>query len=298
MKKIYLLISAFFLLTSISVENATAMKRRSTTLHVSKIPQRRCKKAVEDTQTQAIAPKASNTIVDAQTQTVEFTEPAASAEQHPSNNTATTQQIKVINTFVGPTSFTDWIKAEGIIEELKTKGIHDCLIRMLLTPQNILDSIFKQTIKLMDPLTDDTGIIIESVNINSVPLKIRPLLGSGFIHKGMTPLYFLNRICRYCQSTPSHYIVARIYIQRLIKKNTPNIFNNISFYRTYIAAFFLASKWLQDRIHPLKYYADVGGISKDELIKLEECFLNLIDFDIFVSPKEFKESFIQLINPS
>ena len=298
MKKISLLILAFFLITSISIENVIAMKRHCKSSHNVGSQKRQCKKDLEDTHSKTIAPTNALTMVDAQTQTVEPTEPEASVGQKPSQITIPVPQVKVINAFVGPTSFADWLEAEGIIEWLKIKGINDCLIRMLLNPNHILASVFEQTTKLITPLTDDTGVTIESVNINNEPLEIRPLLGTGAISKEMNPLLYLLRIDKYCPCTPSYYVVALIYLQRLIKKNTPNILNNISFYRTYLAAFIIASKWLQDKIHPINHYAEVGGIPKNELVSIEECFLNLIDFDIFVSPEEFKESFKQLIKPS
>ena len=296
MKKISLLISAFFLITSISIRNAIAMKRRGKPSHKTEIPKRRLKKTVTDEQAQTALPNITVTMIDAQTQTVEPTEPEASVGQNPSQITIPVPQVKVINAFVGHTSFADWLEAEGIIEWLKIKGINDCLIRMLLNPNHILASVFEQTTKLITPLTDDTGVTIESVNINNEPLEIRPLLGTGAISKEMNPLLYLLRIDKYCPCTPSYYVVALIYLQRLIKKNTPTIFNNISFYRTYLAAFIVASKWLQDKIHPIEHYAEVGGIPKNELISIEECFLNLIDFDIFVSPEEFKESFKQIMH--
>ncbi|MFH1254078.1 MAG: cyclin family protein [bacterium] len=295
MKKIYSLILTLFLLTSISIENAIAMKRRGKPSHATEIPKCRHKKALADEQAQTDLPNTAVTMVDTQTQTVESTKPAASAEQHPSKNPVHAQQLEVINTFVGPTSFADWIQTNGIINWLKMNGTNDCLIQILLTPQNILASVFEQTIKLMVTLTDDTGVIIESININNEPLKIRPFLGNGATSKETNPMLYLIRINKYCPCTPSYHVVALIYLQRLIKKNTPNIFNNISFYRTYIAAFILASKWLQDKVYTLTYYAQVSGIPKDELTSVEACFLKLIDFDIFVSPEEFKESFKQLI---
>ncbi|MFA6535658.1 MAG: cyclin family protein [Candidatus Babeliales bacterium] len=298
MKKISLLISAFFLIISVSIENVIAMKRHGKSSRNVGSQKRQCKKDLEDTHSKTIAPANVITMVDAQTQTVGPAELEASHAHNPSQITTPVPQVKVINAFVGPTSFADWLEAEGIIEWLKIKGINDCLIRMLLNPNHILASVFEQTTKLITPLTDDTGVTIESVNINNEPLEIRPLLGTGGINKEMNPLLYLLRIDKYCPCTPSYYVVALIYLQRLIKKNTPTIFNNISFYRTYLAAFIVASKWLQDKIHPIEHYAEVGGIPKNELISIEECFLNLIDFDIFVSPEEFKESFKQLIKPS
>ena len=252
MKKIYLLISVFLLITSVSIENAIAMKRLGKSYHKIGSQKRQCK-TLENAKPQTILPEAPVVMVDAQTQTAETTQLEASVHQNPSQ----------ITTFVGPTSFVDWLQAEWIIEWLKREGINDC------TNQKILSSVFEQIIKLIITLTDDTGDIIKSVNVNNEPLEIRPLLGTGAINKEINPLLYLIRIDKYCPCTPSYHVVALIYLQRLIKKHTPNILNNISFYRTYLAAFIVASKWLEDKVYTLPYYAQVGGIPKAELISIE-----------------------------
>lgn len=51
----------------------------------------------------------------------------------------------------------------------------------------------------------------------------------------------------------------------------------------------LATKFYEDEIHKNKYYAQVAGVSGDELLDLEKEFLEILNFNLFVREKEFDE---------
>lgn len=50
-------------------------------------------------------------------------------------------------------------------------------------------------------------------------------------------------------------------------------------------------KFLEDDYFSNSYYAKIGGIKLSELNHIEASFLKLIDFDIFIKEKEFKDCF-------
>jgi hypothetical protein len=72
-------------------------------------------------------------------------------------------------------------------------------------------------------------------------------------------------------------------ISKAESKRIFNVFNNISFYRMYLASLITAIKFLDDHRCGNLYYSKVGGIAPAELMDLELNFLKAIDFDLLVS---------------
>lgn len=51
----------------------------------------------------------------------------------------------------------------------------------------------------------------------------------------------------------------------------------------------ISHKFLDDAFLLNSAFANIAGLELEELNYLEEVFLEILDFDIFVSPEEFKE---------
>lgn len=60
-------------------------------------------------------------------------------------------------------------------------------------------------------------------------------------------------------------------------------------YRVLLVAALLAIKSLEDDVYPNSHYCKVGGISLQDLNRLEYEFLGRIDFRVCVSEKLFKK---------
>jgi hypothetical protein len=60
----------------------------------------------------------------------------------------------------------------------------------------------------------------------------------------------------------------------------------------------VSAKFYDDVYYTNKYYAKVGGISNEELNRLEYCLLDLLDFNIFVPPDKFEDFNIKVTKNS
>lgn len=84
-------------------------------------------------------------------------------------------------------------------------------------------------------------------------------------------------------------MVILIYINRFIDKYGPDVFNQCSCYRIFLAAFVVAVKCFDDIYYPNRFYASVGGIPLRNLNDLERCFLKIMDDKTFVSKDVFDD---------
>lgn len=253
MKKNILLISALCLFAFISIEDINAMKRRPAS-QSDQAPQAQRTKTSQDDIVQAAGAAAQSQA------------PAIAQSQAPDAAQSQT-----------PGSFVDWLSKN-------------------YTEENIIKTIFEQTKNLIVTLVSESDgkiIPIHSLDIAPEP-EVIPFLGNTHISaeyaspdQKITPDYFLTRIKKYTQNiTFLHFLIAYIYIKRLIVQRSPLIFNNITFYRIYLAAFVEASKWAFDQYFSTQHYAKLGGIPARELYTIEYQFLKITNFNLFVSAEE------------
>ena len=100
-------------------------------------------------------------------------------------------------------------------------------------------------------------------------------------------LGYLRRIIKYVKMEFSTLIISMIYIDRICKEKV--FLNEYNIHRIMLIAIYIAYKYNEDCIYDNKYLALVSGISKSEMILLEQEFLELIDFKLYVSEDLFKQ---------
>jgi len=86
----------------------------------------------------------------------------------------------------------------------------------------------------------------------------------------------------------SCFIIALIYIDRIIQNHTDFVLNSLSVHRMLITSVMLATKFFDDETFNNQYYARVGGLQITELNQLEEKFLFLIDFSLTIQAEVFE----------
>jgi len=95
---------------------------------------------------------------------------------------------------------------------------------------------------------------------------------------------YLERIHKYARCSESCFIVALIYIDRIVElKNF--VISNLNVHRVIITAVLLASKYQDDFFYNNAYYAKLGGVSVVEMNSLELTFLRTIEFSLHVKPE-------------
>ena len=98
---------------------------------------------------------------------------------------------------------------------------------------------------------------------------------------------FLQRILKYIKIEFSTLIIAMIYIDRICKEKV--FLNEYNIHRIMLIAIYIAYIYNEDRVFDNNYLALVSGLSKEEMLTLEEDFLDLIEFNLFVSEDTFEK---------
>ncbi|CAM8966023.1 unnamed protein product [Rhodiola kirilowii] len=97
---------------------------------------------------------------------------------------------------------------------------------------------------------------------------------------------YIERIYTYSSCSPSCFVIAHIYIDRLLQRQNMHM-TSLNVHRLLITAVMAAAKFMDDAFFNNAYYARVGGVSSKELNKLEMTFLFGIDFRLQVTVDTF-----------
>jgi hypothetical protein len=104
---------------------------------------------------------------------------------------------------------------------------------------------------------------------------------------------YLDRIQKYLNVNNSTLILSLIYIDRICKEKGIKLRKN-NIHRILFTSIVLSIKYNEDKFCKNSFYAKVGGISVKELTKLENAFLKLIEFKLFVSDDLFQKYYSYL----
>jgi hypothetical protein len=97
---------------------------------------------------------------------------------------------------------------------------------------------------------------------------------------------YLSRIHTYAKCSDSCFVVALIYIDRIIAMHSFRV-TALNVHRIFLASILLSAKFLDDIYYNNSFYAKLGGISLQELNALELEFLRLTRFDLNVSEEQY-----------
>lgn len=109
----------------------------------------------------------------------------------------------------------------------------------------------------------------------------------------LMPLFGLERIHKYASCSSECFILALIYIDRLIQRNN-FLLTDLNVHRVVITAVLLAAKFFDDAYYNNAYYAKIGGVLVSEINGLEVDFLFRINFSLHVTPDVFDKYRAQL----
>lgn len=98
---------------------------------------------------------------------------------------------------------------------------------------------------------------------------------------------YIERIVTYAPCTVECFVVALVYLERLVRNQGALFINTRTIHRIFITSVLLAAKYCDDIYFNNKYYARVGGISCSEMNALELEFLFRTKFECNVSAAEF-----------
>lgn len=93
---------------------------------------------------------------------------------------------------------------------------------------------------------------------------------------------YVERVQMYSKCSASVYVIAMVYIDRLIE-GEGLVVSHLNVHRLFITAILVAAKFYDDLSFKNAFYATLGGIEKTEMNLLEVDFLNYIKFSLVVS---------------
>ena len=104
---------------------------------------------------------------------------------------------------------------------------------------------------------------------------------------GISLLDYLKRITHFLKLDFSTLIIAMIYIDRICKEKV--FLNEFNIHRIMVIAIYMAYIYNEDCVYDNNYLALVSGLNKTDMVTLEEDFLDLIEFNLFVSEDTFEK---------
>jgi len=94
---------------------------------------------------------------------------------------------------------------------------------------------------------------------------------------------YLKRIAKFSHCSEECFVLALIYIDRLILSNRTFLVTIYNVHRLIIASVMVAAKFFDDQYFNNAHYGRVGGVSCKEMNQLEIDFLFMINFDLLVT---------------
>lgn len=106
---------------------------------------------------------------------------------------------------------------------------------------------------------------------------------------------YLYRIKYYSEMSDSTVIIALIYIDRFCEITSITL-TPYNIHRILFGSILCAIKYNEDVFYENKYYAEIAGVSLKELNKIEYDFIDLIDFNLFITKQQFDqyENYLQI----
>mmetsp|Transcript_47512 Transcript_47512/g.93443 ORF Transcript_47512/g.93443 Transcript_47512/m.93443 type:complete len:272 (+) Transcript_47512:154-969(+) len=107
---------------------------------------------------------------------------------------------------------------------------------------------------------------------------------------------YLNRIAKYAVCSSECFVLALVYIDRIIQSNPNFVVNSLNIHRLLITSVMLAAKFFDDQYFNNAYYAKVGGVPCGEMNSLEVEFLFMTNFTLFVPSEQYRQYHTELCN--
>ncbi|RLN08641.1 cyclin-P4-1-like [Panicum miliaceum] len=136
--------------------------------------------------------------------------------------------------------------------------------------------------------------ILERVAERNDAAELSAVAASAFrttTKPGISVRAYMARIARFAGCSPACYVVAHVYLDRLLRRGRRLALavDSYSVHRLLITAVLAAVKFMDDICYNNAYFAKVGGISLAEMNYLEVDFLFGVGFDLNVAPETFAD---------
>jgi len=123
------------------------------------------------------------------------------------------------------------------------------------------------------------------VRVDGVYMKLQHCVDPAVL----SPETYIERIFNFFGCGPEVYIIALVYITRVLTRDRAFVMAGRDVNRLLLASIMLALKWHMDESEQLsdKEYARIGGVRIEELRQLEAHFVKRLDWELYVSNSEY-----------
>ena len=130
--------------------------------------------------------------------------------------------------------------------------------------------------------------ILETIPIQKSSLRLSEISYFDSVYKPGIDVYdYLSNIHIYVECSESCYILAFIYIDRLIQNNSSFKLTIMNIHKLFIATLVISIKYLDDAYLNNTDYSKIGGITLTELNTLEMKVLEMLDYCLYIDQKTF-----------
>ena len=105
---------------------------------------------------------------------------------------------------------------------------------------------------------------------------------------------YIERIVKYTNCEENTLILSLIYLDKICLKNINLTVYNI--HKFVFSSILISIKFNEDKIYKNDYYAYIAGVSLKELNLMEDNFLQILDYQVFVNKNIFNKYIINLRN--
>ena len=105
---------------------------------------------------------------------------------------------------------------------------------------------------------------------------------------------YIERILKYTNCEENTLILSLIYLDKICLKNINLTVYNI--HKFVFSSILISIKFNEDKIYKNDYYAYIAGVSLKELNLMEDNFLQILDYQVFVNKNIFNKYIINLRN--
>eukprot|EP01059_Diplonema_ambulator_P007870 TRINITY_DN17393_c0_g1_i1.p1 TRINITY_DN17393_c0_g1~~TRINITY_DN17393_c0_g1_i1.p1 ORF type:complete len:211 (+),score=4.21 TRINITY_DN17393_c0_g1_i1:326-958(+) len=101
---------------------------------------------------------------------------------------------------------------------------------------------------------------------------------------------YLIRMCKYGYCSPEVFVCLVIYLGR-IRARMGTTFTSYNIHRLLLTSFVVAAKLRDDTYYSNKYYASIGGVTLQDMNKMEQAFLRYTNWELHIRKSEYDQYF-------
>lgn len=148
------------------------------------------------------------------------------------------------------------------------------------------NKIIKNPSYLIEAISSTLSRLVKETGNKPLKNKTQGAIFTCTIIPNISIYDYLKRIVKYTNVEQSTLIIALIYIDRICQNNY--FINEHNIHKLLFTSILIAIKYNEDDFYKNEYYAQIAGVGVKELFRMEEEFLALISFTLYINEKVFE----------